>query len=694
MTTTLGYLETSYLMGPYLGGYVYNTLGSQVEMKVYRNPDTGSQVLQNLYKTFKKGSQVDQKIYTHLTIGDQTEQFIYADVPIGSQVLQNLYKHKNTGSQIDQKIYDDLTIGNQVENKIYREEICGQQVLIFINRTDDSKLTGSQISLKIYSDLFIPGQVEQKIYSQLPVSQQVNLIKSAVYEIISHQVDQKIYDSLSVANQIDQKIYDLLNIDSQVSQKIYDDKITGSQVDQKLYHPLLCGLEVRFAPLMHLVWERYLTNPYLTDNYLASGFHTLQRSQVEQKLYHPKVTGSQVFQNVYEADLRGDQVSQKIYDDQKLGSQSEQKLYHPKKLGSQVHQIIYEAISEGAQSLQKLYHPKHLGSQVNQKLYNIFDQDSQVNQIIEDVFSVGSQVQLKIYDEKNTGSQVMQIKSVKTGNQVQLVIYNVTQLRILQDFVSRGTPALGGLNWTSNVALKVGDFTTVNLNTDVIEQRCQTSALPPLWILTCDTGIPQGAFIDTLAILGHNLTKSARVEVQGSPDPLFGSVGFSVVLNSELINTYWISPSLPNEGFRYWRLIIDDLTNPSGSLYIGSIIFGSAAIMSVAETFENPIQYGLTHFKDSVETEGFRSVSNDRALRKQLTLNFSNLRYDSGNYALLKEYWLNAKTDIACLIIPRPTKASAFAVFSKLTQLAKEEHNAISDYDHYVSFTLDWDESL
>jgi nitrogen regulatory protein PII len=694
MTTTLGFLETSYLMGPYLGGYVYNTLGSQVEMKLYRNPDTGSQVLQNLYKTFETGSQADQKISDDLTIGNQVEQLIYDNVPIGSQVLQNLYKTFNTGSQIDQKIYDDLITGSQDEGKIYKEVICGQQVLIFINRTDDSEITGSQVTMKIYSDLFIPGQIEQKIYSPLPMGQQVKLIKEAVYDILCNQVDQKIYDSLTIGNQINQKIYDLLNTDSQINQKIYEEKITGSQVDQKLYHPLTCGLEVRFAPLMHLVWERYLTNPYLTDNYLAAGFHALQRSQVEQKLYHPKVTGSQVFQNVYEADLRGKQVSQKIYDDQKLGQQTEQKLYHPLNLGSQVYQIIYEAIGEGAQALQKLYHPRQLGSQVNQKLYNIFEQDSQVNQIIEDVFSTGSQVKLKIYDEKNTGSQVMQIKSVKTGNQVQLVIYNVTQLRILQDFVSRGTPALGGLNWTSNVALKVGDFSTVNLNTDVLEQRCQTLALPPLWILTCDTGIPQGAFIDTLAILGHNLTKSARVEVQGSTDPLFGSVGFSVVLNSELVNTYWISPALPNEGFRYWRLIIDDLTNSSGSLYIGAIIFGSAAIMSVAETFENPIQYGLTHFKDSVETEGFRSVSNDRALRKQLTLNFSNLRYDSGNYALLKEYWLNAKTDIACLIIPRPTKASAFAVFSKLTQLAKEEHNAISDYDHYVSFTLDWDESL
>jgi hypothetical protein len=533
----------------------------------------------------------------------------YIGHALGSQVDQKIYDKLDQGSQVDQKITDSLEIGSQVDQQTHKLELSGQQINQMIDRTDDSKIQGSQ-------------------------------------------VDQFVAPLAGIGSQVSQTIYELLSIGSQVDMTKLTSKLTPSQVDQIIGKMNATGMNVRIYPLMHLMWQRYLTNPYLTDSYLAAGFHTLQSSQVEQKLYHPHKLGTQVFQNVYEVGGNGQQIDLKVTSD------------------------------------------LNIGNQVNQKLVKFADTGSQVDQLINDVFSIGNQVELKIYDDNKVGSQATLIKISRASQQVQMVIYNITQLRILQNFVSRGTETLGGLNWTSNYALRLGDYAASNLNTDVIEQRCETWGIPATWILTCDTGIPQGAFVDTLGILGHNLTKSARVTFQGSSDPLFGTVDFSVVLISELINTYWISPALPNAGYRYWRLIIEDLTNLDDNLYIGAIVFGSSAIMSVSETFENPIQYGLTHYKDSVETEGYRNVSNDRALRKKLSLSFSNLRYDSGNYAMLKDYWLEAKTDIACLIIPRPSKPSAFAVFSKLTQLAQEEHNAISDYDHYVSFSLDWDEAL
>jgi hypothetical protein len=591
-----GYLTTSYLSGPYLGGYVGNGLGAQVTNKVY----------------------------------DQL----------------------NIGSQSNQSIYDTLDLGQSISQKIYKTVINGQQVMMFINRNDDSEIVGSEVEIKIYSDLFVSGQVSQKIYSSLPLGSQVELIKSAVLEMMGSQINLQSFEGEIIGQEVKAKIYDLLSEGFQVDQKIYDTKTTGSQVDQKIIDASSNGLSVKFAPLLHCVYERYLTRGYLTDAYLAAGFNTYQGMQVEQKLYHPNNCGSQVFQNVYETNFLGNQVDQKINDDRTIGNQVDQKLFQFSETGSQVDQFITEALS------------------------------------------LGHQVELKIFDDNKIGCQVTIIKSVLKGSQVRMVIYNRTQLRILQNFVSRGTPSQGGNNWTSNTTLKTGDFGTANINTDVLEQRCETSFVPSLWTLDCDTGISQGAFVDTLAILQHNFSKSAQVIFQGSTVQNFSTIGFSVTLNSELINTYYIAPELPNQGFRYWRLLITDNTNTASSLYVGAIIFGTSSIMSVAETFENPISYGTTHYKDSVETEGYRNVSNDRALRKRLSLSFSQLRYDSGNFGMLRDYWLNAQTDIACLIIPRPTKPSAFAVFSKLTQLPAEEHNAISDYDHYVSFSLDWDESL
>lgn len=555
MTTVLkGYLETPYLMGPYLGGYVAEGLGSQVDMR--------------------------------------------------------LLGHGYLRSQIDQKIADSLTLGSQVSQKVYAFEYEGGQVFMQVVSPADDMYLGSEIELKIYDDRNIGSQVSRKIYKAKLLGSQVVLKIENEQTILRSQIEQIINDVNGV------------------------------------------GESTKLGKLLHTVWERYLTGPYLMESYLAAGFHAWQGSQISQKLYHPHLLGSQVFKNVFEVSAIGNQVKAKIYGDNAAGNQVLRKIYEYDSTGSQIDQVIY------------------------------------------DVLQLPSQVELKIYDSNSIGSQVTIIKIKESGHQVTLVIYNITQLRILQNFVSRGTVALGGNNWSSNVPLKAGDFGTTNLNTDVLEQRCETAGVPATWILACDTGLPQGAFIDTLAILEHNLTRSAIVTLQSSTDPAFGTIGYNIVLSSELINTYYISPELPTSGYRYWRLIIQDLTNPAGSLYIGAIVFGSSQIMSVAENFDNPVGFGYRHYKDSVETEGFTAVSNDRAMRKHLSLTFNDIRFDAGNFRMLKDYFLTNKTDLKCLIIPRPTKPSAFAVFSKLSMLPDETHNAISDTDHYVAFNLDWDESL
>ena len=534
----------------------------------------------------------------------------YVDVGMGSQIDMNLRGNHYLRSQSSQKIIDSMAIGSQAELKVYAIEYLGGQVDIYLTSDADDMYLGSQSELVVYDSGDLGSESSRKIYKVKLLGSQ-SLLKIEGNE---------------------------LALKSQVNQIINDDTVVGQSA--------------KLGKLLHTVWERYLTGPYLMESYLAAGFHAWQGSQIEQKLYHPSLLGSQVFKNVFEVFPNGSQANQKIY-----GS---------KFLGSQV--------------LQKIYEYESLGSQSDQTIYN--------------VIPMQSQVELNIYDDGKIGSQVTIIKIKRSGNQVTLVIYNITQLRILQNFVSRGTVALAGNNWTSNVPLKAGDFGTANLNTDVLEQRCETGTLPASWILSCDTGLPQGAFIDTLAILEHNLTRSAAVILQGSSDSGFGTVGFQVALTSELINTYYISPELPTSGYRYWRLIIDDLTNSNAYLYIGAIVFGSSQIMSVAENFDNPVGFGYRHYKDSVETEGFTAVSNDRAMRKHLSLTFNDIRYDAGNFRMLKDYFFTNKTDLKCLIIPRPTKASAFAVFSKLSSLPDETHNAISDTDHYVSFALDWDESL
>ena len=306
----------------------------------------------------------------------------------------------------------------------------------------------------------------------------------------------------------------------------------------------------------------------------------------------------------------------------------------------------------------------------------------------------GMQVELKIVDDlKVIGMQVEMLKTNITGFQVTQSIYNAENLRLMCNFASRGRPSQNGLTWTSVQPIKAGDFSPNNLNTDIFEERTQTDDINALWELRCNTGAVN-TFVDTIAILEHNFSAGATVVFQASDDVNFGTVKFTENLVVEADNMYFIAPTLPTIPAQFFRFIIQDSANAEAFLRIGIIVFGSSQILTLKERFTNPVKFGKTHFKDTIETEGFTSVSNDRATRKFLGLNFRELDFNGGNFDLIQDYLDTAKTDLKCLIIPRPSRASSLAVFAKLVKLPDEQHNAIDDDNHFIELDLDWDESL
>lgn len=320
--------------------------------------------------------------------------------------------------------------------------------------------------------------------------------------------------------------------------------------------------------------------------------------------------------------------------------------------------------------------------------------NTQVLMRIKELTNLPTQVLFRIFDENNLNTQVIFSAASKLNTQVNLFIYNNTQLRILCDFASRGSVALGGTNWTSVQAIAAGDFDVNNLNTDIVEERTQTDGINALWQLRCDTGATN-TFVDTIGILNHNFSSSAIVEFSASDDPGFGTIKYSVTLETELESMYYVAPTLPNLSARYYQFTIQDPTNiDSDGLKIGTIVFGQSLILTRNEQFINPVTFGKRHFKDTLDTEGFTSSSNDRALRKYLNLTFTQLLIDGGNFETLQNYILEAQTDLKCLVIPRPTKPSKLAVFAKMSQLPEELHNAIDDNNWRVDMTFDWDESL
>ena len=315
----------------------------------------------------------------------------------------------------------------------------------------------------------------------------------------------------------------------------------------------------------------------------------------------------------------------------------------------------------------------------------------QVERVIADKLkSFKSEVERRIDKTKNIGMQIDRIQARVLSMQVVQALYNVTNLRILSDFASRGTT---GLNWTANSTMP-GDFSVNNVNTDIDEQvwRSNTGTITGL-NLTCDSEISQGVFVDTIAIRNHNLTTSASFVVQGSNSPSFATIGFSETLFVKKDNFYWISPTLPIQSYRYWRFLISDPTNTNPYIQIGTILFGSSQIMA-GECFVDNVTKSTKHFADKVRTEGFTNVSNDRALKYAVGLEFRSLNFRRSNYTMLRNIFDTARTTLKCLWIPTPQYPERFAVFGKLAAIPVENHNDKGEDADYISFSVEVDESL
>ena len=475
--------------------------------------------------------------------------------------------------------------------------------------------------------------------------------------------------------------------------------------------------------------QGYLENTYLTPfPYMSGQAGDCLGMQVEMKIVSgddDPMLGVQTEMQIDTTVTVGAQVEFIVLTDNKLGMQLELKAQGNTPVGTQIQMQVAEALSQvGIEvlfgKLLHVIHPKYLnsdpyltdsylaaricalqGTQIEMQIDTTNNLGTQVEMKIDtpdDDPMLGVQTELKIEDfTNNVGMQVEFLQITSVGTEVTAVLYNVDRLRILCEFPSRGTAALGGVNWTSQQALEPGDFDASNVNTDQFEERTQTDGLPGLWELRCDTG-EANTTVDTVAILEHNFTVGATVTMQASNDSGFGSIIWSKVLTTEVDNMYFILPvaDFPLDPARYYRFLISDGSNPDGHLRVGVILFGSGLIMGKKETFDLPVRFGLRHFKDTVETEGFTNVSSDRATRKALGLTFTNMDFFGPQYDLLRDFYKSAKTDTKCLIIPRPTRPSALSVFAKLEAMPDEAHNAIGDEsgEHFVDLSLDWDETL
>ena len=298
---------------------------------------------------------------------------------------------------------------------------------------------------------------------------------------------------------------------------------------------------------------------------------------------------------------------------------------------------------------------------------------------------VGKQVLLRVFDETATGQQTNIIIITTLGMQTRVVLYNTRNLRILYEFDSRGTD---DLNWTvSSGGTASGDFGVNNVNTDIVEEVYRSASTQIA--IDCDAG--GGVSPDTFYIGNHNLTTGATISVQGSDDPNFGDVNVQFEMDATETNAYYIVPTanFPFELSRYWRFNITDSANADGYIQMGAILFGSAVIFQ-GDCITDRLTRGDRHFKDEIRTEGFTTVSNDRALKRIVGFSLRNISLNNQNYQNFREASEEIRTSLKALWIPMARQPDRFGAFAKLTEMPRETHNVKGDASEDLDF-VDWD---
>lgn len=580
---------------------------------------------------------------------------------------------------------------SQVTRQINKEHAVGAQVARMI--VDYAHLVGTEIDREIDSSHTVMSQVEARIDADHIVASQVSRNLSTEH-IVSSQVEVRIDDTHAVASQVSQTINAEHIVAAQINRDLSTGHIVASQVEGRIDadHPVASQVE-QIVNAEHVVAAQIDRN--------LSTMHEVP-AQVARQVIEGHVVASQASLTVSSADSVQSEVDRLLVGEPHLvGAQVSRKIVaFPHTVGAEVRRgnVVHENCEDGGYlMLPYLTEPYLAGvicarmrTQVDRIVVHEHEVNAQVARKIEGFpHSVNTQVNRRIDSTHTVGAQVSRISSKTIHAQIARVLYNTKNLRILMDFPSRGSD---GTNWTSNSTL-AGDFSVNNLNTDIVEQAWRSNNTLSGVILTCDTEVPQGVFTDTLAFLNHNLTTSASVLWQASNDAGFATVPFAEELVMREDNFYWIAPTLPLTSYRYHRFLISDSTNPEAFLEIGTIVFGSSIVFQ-GECFVDRVRKGTKHFSDKVATEGYTNVSNDRAVKFNVGLEFRNIDYSKNNYRNIRTVFDTARTSLKCLWIPTPEFPERFATFAKLVQIPDEEHNVKGKDMDYIDFSITTDESL
>lgn len=191
-----------------------------------------------------------------------------------------------------------------------------------------------------------------------------------------------------------------------------------------------------------------------------------------------------------------------------------------------------------------------------------------------------------------------------------------------------------GGNVISVTSTAAGDHDKLNLTTPALRETWRSTGVSDwqeIVLKTTDlTVVP-----DTFAILNHNLTKLAVIQVLGSMTTDFTGVA---TLTMQWTKKHAVLLQDVGVAYRYYKFRILDPTNACGFIEIGAIRAGRSLTFINNEDITDDITVTPIDKAYKTETEGFARAFNQRVIVNQVQVNFSKLVTTSNggdNYAAL-----------------------------------------------------------
>lgn len=228
-----------------------------------------------------------------------------------------------------------------------------------------------------------------------------------------------------------------------------------------------------------------------------------------------------------------------------------------------------------------------------------------------------------------------------------------------------------------------GDFDKANLTTESL-RHVWRSADAISWqeiIIEAD----QESHIDTFAILGHNFTAGAVVQLQANIADNWLAPPVTVTIPWARRNMIWTNPL--GGTFRYYRVRILDPANPCGYIQIGRIVGGRAVIMENNEDVTDEVSFQTEDKADKMESEGFFQVSNENVKVKTPSIRFAKLKTTAGenqNYVALMDMLDEVGTTRPLLFVLDRGEPAFVNAWGQITRLPEISFGI----NRYASFSL------